>query len=309
MRVSGSPSRLPLVHTAERVVDGIRFGEGPVWCPAETPARTPGGAGTLVVTSVPDGKLFRIWPDEHRSELLAETKGGPNGAALAEDGSIVVTQNGGIDFAKLGAYPDHVHRPITPGLQLVAPSGGKVQYLADVGFTAPNDLVVDAQGTIWFTDPPQHPPPEQPIGRVWKYEPDGNVQVVRGQLHYPNGIAIDREGELVIVEGHGLLRVAQDGSEQEWVVPDLGRGGGDGFCVDVDGNFYVASTAANGIRVFAPDGVELDFYAAGGPGVVTNCCFGGADLRTLYATVAMPGHVVAWEGMPVAGRALHLWRG
>jgi gluconolactonase len=291
--------------TAEMVVDGVRFGEGPVWCPPDGPT----GTGTLVVTSVADEVLFRIWPDEGRKEQLAVTEGGPNGAALASDGSIVVTQNGGIDFVAMGAYTDAPNRPATPGLQLVAPEGGTVSYLADVGFTAPNDLVVAADGTIYFTDPPRYPPPDQPIGRVWKYETDGNVQVVRGGYHYPNGIVLDRQGEIVVVEGHGLLRIAEDGSEEEWVVPDLGRGGGDGFCVDVDGNFYVAATAANGIRVFSPEGTELDFLPAGGDGVLTNCCFGGPDRRTLYGTVAMPGHVVAWEGMPIPGRALNLWPG
>ena len=40
----------------------------------------------------------------------------------------------------------------------VAPDG-TVTYLADRGFLAPNDLTAGPDGTLWFTDPPHHPPP------------------------------------------------------------------------------------------------------------------------------------------------------
>lgn len=43
---------------SELVCEGIRFGEGPVWC---------ADSGTVVVTSVPDGALYRIWPRKRSS--------------------------------------------------------------------------------------------------------------------------------------------------------------------------------------------------------------------------------------------------
>src|SRR5215471_125944 len=69
---------------AEVVCTGVPFGEGPVWC----------ADGTLVVTSVAAGALYRVFPDQHRADRFADTGGGANGAALATDGSILVTQNG-----------------------------------------------------------------------------------------------------------------------------------------------------------------------------------------------------------------------
>jgi gluconolactonase len=290
--------------TAEVVVDGIRFGEGPVWCPPDSPVGAP---GTLVVTSVADGKLYRVHPDAQRFEELADTGGGPNGAARAADGSILVTQNGGIDFARMGILTDVLRRPRTPGLQLVD-SNGETRYLADVGFQAPNDLVVAPDGTVYFTDPPPFPPPEQPIGRVWAYERDGNVRVVAGRFAYCNGIGLDLDGNLVVVEARGLQRLLPDGI-REWIVETLGPGGGDGFCVDTHGNFYVAATVEHGVRVVRPDGTELDFLRIDGDGVTTNCCFGGPDLRTLFATDAVPGRIVAWEAMPAPGLPLTPWPG
>ncbi|MGH9031873.1 MAG: SMP-30/gluconolactonase/LRE family protein [Acidimicrobiia bacterium] len=286
---------------AEVVVGGVRFGEGPVWCPPDSPV----GKGTLVVTSVCDGKLVRVFPDEQRFEELADTGGGPNGIALGTDGTFVVTQNGGIDFAAMGVFGDAPYRPVKPGLQVVRPKG-KVSYLADVGFQAPNDLVVAPDGTVFFTDPPPYPPPEHPLGRVWAYEPDGNVHVIASRFAYCNGIALDRERDIVVVEGRGLQRLRRDG-EREWIVEHLGPGGGDGFCLDADGNFYVAATVDHGVRVISPEGAELDFLGIEGKGVTTNCCFGGADNRTLFATDAVPGRVVAWEGLPTPGLPLTPW--
>ncbi|HEX6310346.1 MAG TPA: SMP-30/gluconolactonase/LRE family protein [Acidimicrobiia bacterium] len=288
---------------ADVVVEGIRFGEGPVWCPPGSDReRQP---ASLAVTSVCDGKLFRVFPDEHRYQAIADTGGGPNGLARGTDGTLVVTQNGGIDFAAMGVFPDAAYRPVTPGLQVVS-AAGKVSYLADVGFQAPNDLVVAPDGVVYFTDPPPFPPPKQPLGRVWAYEPDGNVSVVAGGFLYCNGIALDRERDLVVVEGRGLQRLNRDG-EREWIVEELGPGGGDGFCLDTDGNFYVAATVDHGVRVISPDGRELDFLEIEGEGVTTNCCFGGADNRTLFATDAVPGRIVAWEALPTPGLPLPPW--
>jgi gluconolactonase len=287
---------------AEVVADGIVFGEGPVWVPDGVP-----GGPSLVVTSVPAGALYRIEPGGGRAEKLADTSGGANGAALATDGSIVVTQNGGIDFSKLPLDVDYPYEPATPGLQLATPDGA-VRYLLEGGLQAPNDLVVGPDGTVYFTDPPHFPLPPDPSGRVMAYALDGNLRVFADRFTYCNGIALDPDGALVVVEGRGLQRLLPDGG-REWIVEQLGRGGGDGFCLDVDGNYYVAATVDHGVRVVDPHGKELDFLALDGDGVTTNCCFGGADGRTLFATDAIPGRVVAWEGLPHPGLPLHTWPG
>jgi gluconolactonase len=287
---------------AEVVVDGIPFGEGPVWCPDDT----------LVVTSVSHGVLYRVWPDAARAERIAATEGGANGAALASDGGFLVTQNGGTDFSALpGLFPDPPpFRAATPGLQRVRPDGA-VEYVLDTGLLAPNDLAVGRDGTVWFTDP--GPPPgmgaatDQPrVGRVMALRPDGRLDVVADGFWYCNGIAVEPTGALVVVERTGLLRLLPDGA-REWVIEMLGPGAGDGFCLDSDGRYYVASTLEHGVRVVEPDGTVVDFLEIPGDGLTTNCCFGGDGLRTLFATDALPGRVVAWEGMPTPGLPLPAW--
>ena len=291
----------------EIVTRGVRFGEGPVWCPAGTDPRVEGD--TLIVTSVADGALYRVWPEAHRHELFAVTGGGANGAALCADGSILVTQNGGIDFASynLFADPPPPMAPAAPGLQHAA-AGGAVRYLAggDASpdpFRAPNDLCAATDGTVYFTDPGHFPPPDDDVGRVIAFSIDGSTRVVADGFFYCNGIALDRDGELVVVERSGLQRVHGDGT-RDWVIEHLGAGGGDGFCLDADGRFYVASTVEHGVRVVDADGTVVDFLAIPGDGVTTNCCFGGPELRWLFATDAIPGDVVVWTDMPTPGLAL-----
>jgi gluconolactonase len=289
---------VPLVPAgAEIVATGIRFPEGPVWCPD----------GTLVCTSVADGALERVHLDGSRVERVAVVGGGANAAQLATDGGFVVTQNGGIDYAKTGLYGDDPppYRPITPGIQRVA-ADGTVTYLADEGFLAPNDLVVTADGTLWFTDPPHYPPPADPAGRVHMMAPDGATRVVFGGFQYCNGIALEPDGTPVVIEAAGLQRLLADGS-REWIVQRFGDHPGDGFCVDAEGRFYVALTAAHGIAVIERDGTQVDFLEIPSRGITTNCCFGGTGGRTLFATDGVPGQVVAWEGMPTPGLGLHPW--
>ncbi len=285
--------------TGEVVLRGLLFPEGPVWC----------ADGTVVCTSVPEGALYRVWPADGRSEKIASVGGGANAAAPASDGGFLVTQNGGIDFSKAAVFTDPPpYRPATPGLQRVLPDGSST-YVVDVGFLAPNDLVTAADGTVYFTDPPHFPPPEEPVGRVHALHGDGTTSVIASGFHYCNGIALEPDGTIVVVEGKGLARVHLDGSV-EWITTQVGQGG-DGFCVDLEGNFYVAATRDHGIRVVDPAGSDLDFYPIPDPpegfGIVTNCCFGGDDGRTLWATDGIPGQLVAWEHMPVAGLPIHPW--
>jgi gluconolactonase len=93
------------------------------------------------------------------------------------------------------------------------------------------------------------------------------------------------------------------------VIEKLGRGGGDGFCLDAQGRFYVASTVEHGVRVVEPDGTIVEFLEIEGDGVTTNCCFGGPDLRTLYVADAIPGSLVAFEHCPTPGLPLATWPG
>ena len=98
---------------AEVVATGIRFAEGPVWCADDDVGRLHERRRRRAVPRRRSGPAH--------AELVANVGGGANAAQRATDGGFVVTQNGGIDFSKLGLYPDDPppYRPATPGIQRV----------------------------------------------------------------------------------------------------------------------------------------------------------------------------------------------
>jgi gluconolactonase len=256
--------------------------------------------------------LSRVRPDTGRVETVADTAGGPNGAVLAADGGFVVTQNGGLDFSVFEMF-DPVPPPprlVPSGLQRVAPDGS-VSYLASGMTQQPNDLCVGRDGTVYFTDPPGYPPPDPPSGRVLALAPDGAVRVVADGFWYANGIALDVDGETLILVENGragrdeaFVRLRADGTREPFAVGCHG----DGCALDVDGRIYMAG-GGHLVTVYEPDGSPVEELALpGDPVPATNCCFGGPDLRTLFAVDAgSPGRVYAFTDMPTRGVTLDAW--
>ncbi|WP_375398706.1 SMP-30/gluconolactonase/LRE family protein [uncultured Sphingomonas sp.] len=292
-----------MVSAPERIADGIGLPEGPVWC----------DDGTLVVTAVAEGALYRIWPGEGRKAKIADTAGGPNAAAPADDGGFVVTQNGGIDFGQVPLPPEEIRFPpperpsgfVPGGLQRVAADGTVTRLLSDM--QASNDLVVGPDGTIYFTDPPRFPvPPGARLARVMARAPDGNVRLIADDLVYVNGIVREPDGNLVVTEGDGLMRIGLDGC-REWICEDAsGSDHTDGMALDRDGRIYMAGVLGHGVRVME-DGGQVDFLPLPGKGVSTNCCFGGPDDRWLFVTEGWPGTVWVWHDLPTPGLPLFKW--
>ena len=155
-------------------------------------------------------------------------------------------------------------------------------------FNAPNDLVVDASGGIWFTDPAYgRKPDELEIGQeaVYWVSPDRTtVTRVADMLRRPNGIAFSPDGR--------TLYVADRDADVTYAYPVEGPGrlgprktfadtGSDGFAVDSRGNLYVTPKADH-VRVFAPSGRKLGEIPL--PAAPSNVTFGGPDRKTLFIT-------------------------
>jgi gluconolactonase len=264
----------------------------------------------LVVTGVQEGAVYRVRPDEQTKERIAEVGGGANNCALAEDGGVLVTQNGGLDahgpMSRL--YPDLPEwpaiRPVAPGIQLVRRDGG-VEYVLDEGVNCPNDLVVAADGAVYFTDP-GNPFVEGQPRRVMRWAPAGELSVLAEGFDYCNGLELTDDGAVLVTDHHGILRLEPDGS-RSWVTQDVEPGGTDGLALDRDGRVYLATVRASGVRVYE-GGRAVEFLSAPGEGVTTNCCFGGPGYRWLFATDARHGRILVWRDLPTPGRAANRWR-
>jgi gluconolactonase len=189
-------------------------------------------------------------------------------------------------------------------------------------FNAPNDLVLDRRGRIYFTDPRYlgTEPRELEHRAVYRIDPDDKVVEVTHALEKPNGIALSPDERTLYVADHNngtdridpsapapkpgamtvrAFRLDSEGRAQGSgkVLIDFGAEPGcDGMTVDGKGNVYlsVRSLKRPGIQVLDPDGKEVAFIPTGASqpgakepkGIPSNCCFGmGEESKVLYITV------------------------
>jgi gluconolactonase len=184
---------------------------------------------------------------------------------------------------------------------------GKVEVLADKyegkPLNAPNDLTIDGKGRIYFTDQGRRE------GAVYRIDPDGKLTrlLVSPEVQTPNGILVSPDDKILyLVEsnlaegGARMIRaydLQPDGSVKNMRVfynfyP--GRSA-DGMSIDGEGNIYAAAglnrlrgssetlDTKPGIHVISPQGKEIEYYPIY-EDTITNCAFGGPDMKTLYVT-------------------------
>lgn len=173
---------------------------------------------------------------------------------------------------------------------------------------APNDLAVRADGTIYFTDPEYliNGVRQQPFLNLFRLPPSGGlVSEWPGNpaSDGPNGVALSPDERVLYMANTGTgvvqsFNVGATGSLTPRPALASGLSIPDGLCVDVAGNVYVTTWGGNDVRVYTPAGDLLGTILF--PTDVTNCAFGGADLRTLFVTT-VDG---LWQvPMPVPGVA------
>ncbi|MEM6799087.1 MAG: SMP-30/gluconolactonase/LRE family protein [Planctomycetota bacterium] len=165
-------------------------------------------------------------------------------------------------------------------------------------FNAPNDLVIDRQGGIYFTDPRFRAPQPLPQGvqGVYYLAPDGSVTRVVESLPAPNGILLSPDERTLYVfpsdswsmrayevklpgklaAGREFCQLGRPGQK--------GRSGADGATIDTTGNVYI--TCSQGVQVVSPLGKTL--RVIGVPEKPANVTFLGSRLymtarKSLYA--------------------------
>lgn len=290
------------MNAAEFVVDGILFPEGLAWSPDDQ---------TLLVTSVQEGVVYKVLPGEHRKIAFADIGGGANNVALARGAEALVTQNGGLDaypsisrsFPDVAPWPAIRHA--TPGLVHID-HGGTITNVLVGGVEAPNDLVVDRDNTVYFTDPGNPFLAKPRNARVMALSTTGELRTVASGFDYCNGIEIEGDGILLVTDHEGLLRVAVDSGEVEWVAKGIANPAPDGVTVDRDGRVYVATSREAVVRVLE-NGRVVESLTVPGEGSVSNCCFGGPNHDWLFVTDTRHGRVMVFTDMATPGRPAYPW--
>jgi gluconolactonase len=255
----------------------------------------------------PDGKV----------EVVAETGGGPNGAAYGPDGRIYVCNNGGFDTVVRNGQlriADTHESYIGGSIQAVDVQTGAVETLYrevdGIPLKAPNDLVFDRSGGFWFTDHGRMVGRTQDRGGLYYAQPDGSsVQEVIFPVDSPNGVGLSPDEDVVYVaethtgrvrkwalSGPGQLVAAFGRKTRGDLVVGLpGEQLLDSLAVDAAGHVCVATIRNGGITDIDPvDGSVV--HVPTGDALTTNVCFGGADMRTAFITASLTGTLrkVTW---------------
>ena len=295
------------------IASGLRFPEGPIWM----------ADGTIVLVEIARGTLSRVHPDG-RVEVVAETGGGPNGAAVGPDGRVWVCNNGGFEWIEAGGLLVPGHQPDDyqgGSIQVVDLASGAVETLYTecdgLPLRAPNDIVFDEHGGFWFTDHGKARARERDRTGVFHAAADGSkITEVVFPLEAPNGIALSPDGARLYVAETPTGRVyAFDVvGPGEISRSPLGVNGGvplygappprmfDSMAVDGAGHVCVATLVQGGITVIDPNDGSGELLETDDP-LTTNICFGGEGLRTAFLTLSGTGRLASVE-WPRPGLAL-----
>jgi gluconolactonase len=247
---------------------GFKFTEGPA----------PDGNGNLYFSDIPNQRIHKVDPKGELS-TFREKSNRSNGLKINAKGEIVACEMAGRVVA-------------------ISPDGKDVRVVADKyegkQFNAPNDLVIDKQGGVYFTDPSFGAPDPLPQGKTCVYyvAPGGTVTRLIDDLKQPNGVTLSPDEKTLYVIPTGPAEMMAYPVESPG---KIGKGtvfcklqgkdgkpgsGGDGCTIDTKGNLYITSTI--GIQVFDPAGKFLGAIAF--PEQPANVAFGGKDMKTLFVT-------------------------
>jgi gluconolactonase len=252
----------------EKLDGGFAFTEGPAV----------DAKGNVFFSDIPNNRIH-VWTLDGKRSVFRENSGGANGLFFDREGNLLACEGRARRLTSTAVET-------SADGKLVA---GKVTVLADKyddkKFNAPNDLWIDPDGGVYFSDPYYGPKMKLEQGGFHVYYLSADrKQLTRviDNLKMPNGVLGTRDGK--------VLYVADPGDEKTYRYEiqgpgKLGKGklfaeqGSDGMTLDSRGNLYLTQ---RDVDVFAPDGKKLETIDV--PESPANVCFGGKDRDTLFIT-------------------------
>jgi sugar lactone lactonase YvrE len=245
------------------------------------------GVALLAQTQPTNGLPNPYRTIEHYLKMPARRAwGSTSGVGIDRDGkSIWVAERCGANSC-LGSALDPILK--------FDPSGNLVKSFGAGTMAFPHGLTVDRDGNIWVTDgqdnrprrgrgdPPDAPLPPDPPSvfghQVYKYSPDGALLMTLGKkgggrgseyFYQPNAIAIARNGDIFVCEGHSdaedaPARVLKFDKTGKFIKAWGKRGNGPGefiqphaLAFDSKGRLFVGDRSNNRIQIFDQDGTYI----------------------------------------------------
>lgn len=241
----------------------FKFVEGPVWDGVSTWYFSDIDANTIYSYSAAGGfKPFML------------NSNGSNGLMFDKDGRLLSCQgNSGkiVAIDKQGVVVETV-----------------VSTYNSKRLNRPNDLVIDKQGGIYFTDPSWDSSLPQGLCGVYYRANDGTVTRLVSDMKKPNGIilSIDNtklfigDSESTVIRMYPISSPGVIGERVNFASLQ-NSSGSDGVALDEKENLYVACFN-KAVQIFDKTGKYISSIAV--PEGPTNCDFGGSDLKTLLIT-------------------------
>ncbi|MBI1397572.1 MAG: SMP-30/gluconolactonase/LRE family protein [Betaproteobacteria bacterium] len=212
--------------------------------------------GNLWMVSIESGEIQKVSPNGH-CVTATNTHGQPQGLKFAKDGRLF-----GVDRKR--------------GVFWIDTATGKVhdymRYFQNENFHGPNDLIIDKDGGIYFTDP-WGTSVLNSRGSVYYISPEPEKRITRiaNNLAFPNGIALSPDQKTLYINDFDNQRVIATplispgelniGFAHVFGGTLAGGWGPDGEAVDANGNLYVAHYGAGEVVVIDPDGFMVGSIA------------------------------------------------
>jgi gluconolactonase len=277
--------------------------------------------GNVFFSDIANNRIMKRAPDG-RLEVWRADSGRTNGNMFDAAGRLVSCE--GAEFG-----PGGRRRIVRTDMRT-----GAVEVLTErfegKRYNSPNDLVIDHQGRIYFTDPrykaEEREELEMDCEAVYRLDPDGRVTRILAQpaVQKPNGITLSPDNRILyLVDSNPqpagnrkiwAFDLNPDGMpSNQRVFFDFAPGrGADGIRMDAQGNVWAAAgilsprgahetlDVPTGVYVIDPAGKLLGRIPVPEDSI-TNLAFGGPDLKTLYIVagkslfairVTVAGHVV-----------------
>ncbi|QSX07701.1 SMP-30/gluconolactonase/LRE family protein [Alkalibacter rhizosphaerae] len=257
------------------IADCFEFVEGPTWNRK---------LGYLVFNDIPTSKTYR-WSDIDGVEQIRDHTNKANGNTYDHSGALIVCEHTSSRVAKFNE---------TTQEYTVLASHYKGKEL-----NSPNDVIVDENGTIYFTDPKFGRNPSK-VGLEREQELDfqgvfcfdekrNQLDLLAKDFEAPNGLCSGMQKNVLYVndsiKSHIRKLTLNDErkvvEDSVWAVTK-GEGPGlpDGMKMDEFGNVYCC--AQGGIHVFDSEAnylgiIHINEQAA-------NFCWGGPDNKTIFIT-------------------------
>lgn len=258
----------------ERLGTGFTFTEGPVW----------NHSGQFLLFSDMPADVRRRWDAAGGVREVQRPSNKGNGMTYEVDGSLLICEHATSSVVRL--RPDGTRQTVASHYQ------GKE-------LNSPNDVVVAADKSIYFSDPTYGRMPVFGVERkqdlsfqgVYRVQASGErIQLLANDFEQPNGLCFSPDESLLYINDSPrahirLYKLAKDGTISGGSVffDHIGTGAieegiPDGMKCDEAGNIYVSGPG--GIWVISPEAELLGRIDV--PENVGNLNWGGDDWKTLF---------------------------